>query len=563
VHNGTHTFADHYTVASTKGLYLYNSAELKFPSGKYLNVYGTLTCDDATFTRTSGTWGGIRYLSGSTGTLDEATITNATYGVYCNSASPTIMYSDISNCTYGIYNNDASPTVSYNNISGTSYDIYCYDSSPIIRNNDISGGAVSLCCDNSSSPELLSGGNDFHNTFVVFGVFADDLSNPNLGKKECSVLGDHSFEYSMYDIALAHAGANCKIWAEGNWWGTSSPSSGMFSGDVEWGYYLSSAPASLAPNPESNMFDQNISFSSIVPDDNGDKLINYYNEDWPLDRKVEFLRYLATNEEAVGVPAHCKDIIESYPYAPEAFQALDIIYQIVKKENIAKDIDKEFMKTYLKTFDGIKGNKMLNGSALLMLAGLEKGEGLSRIDAVYAANKDNYLGPYALYQKFMYYYHDADDLDKAKGVLAQLDEVYPDDRVTFEAHLLMGDNEVDARTFYTGYYKKETPDVELISTEIDEVIPKEYSLKAAYPNPFNPSTTLEYALPVQSEVECTIFDLSGNVVKEFFFNQYTGTHSITWKAEDASSGIYLVRFVAKAVDGTNSFVDYQKVTLLK
>jgi type IX secretion system substrate protein len=221
------------------------------------------------------------------------------------------------------------------------------------------------------------------------------------------------------------------------------------------------------------------------------------------------------------------------------------------------------MKTYLKTFEGVKGNKMLNGSALLMLAGLEKGEGLSRIDAVYAANKDNYLGPYALYQKFMYYYHDADDLGKAKGVLAQLDEVYPDDRVTFEAHLLMGDNEVDAKTFYSEYYKKETPDVDLISTDIEEIIPKEYSLKAAYPNPFNPSTTLEYTLPIQSEVECSIFDLSGNIVKEFFFNQYAGTHSVTWNADQFPSGIYLVRFVAESVDGTNSFVDYQKVTLLK
>jgi subtilisin family serine protease len=560
---GTHTFTDNVTIASGKTLKPKDEAELKFPSGKYLNVSGALTCDKATFTRTSGTWGGIKYLENSTGTLDEATITNATYGVYCNEASPTIMYSDISNCTYGIYNNDASPTISGNDISGSTYDIYCYDSSPIIKNNDISGGAISLYCDHYSSPELLTGGNDFHNGYVTFGVWADDISNPNLGNDGCSLPGNHSFEYTMYDIAIVHAGTNCSISAEKNWWGTSSPNGGEFSGTVDWNPYLGSAPAQLAPNPEGNMFDQNMNFASIAPDDNGDKLINYYNEDWPLDLKIDFLRYLAKNDEVLGVPALCKDIIESYPYAPEAFLALDIIYQITKKENIVKDIDKESMKTYLKTFEGVKGNKMLNGSALLMLAGLEKGEGLSRIDAVYAANKDNYLGPYALYQKFMYYYHDADDLGKAKGVLAQLDEVYPDDRVTFEAHLLMGDNEVDAKTFYSEYYKKETPDVDLISTDIEEIIPKEYSLKAAYPNPFNPSTTLEYTLPIQSEVECSIFDLSGNIVKEFFFNQYAGTHSVTWNADQFPSGIYLVRFVAESVDGTNSFVDYQKVTLLK
>lgn len=151
----------------------------------------------------------------------------------------------------------------------------------------------------------------------------------------------------------------------------------------------------------------------------------------------------------------------------------------------------------------------------------------------------------------------------AHPLLTELDNVYPDERVTFEAHMLMSDNKVDVKTFYSEYYKEEPHDAEFVTTDIQEIIPEAYELKAAYPNPFNPSTTLEYSLPVQSEVECSIFDLSGNLVKEFFFNQYAGKHSITWNADQFSSGIYLVRFTAKAVDGTNSFVDYQKVTLLK
>ncbi|RKY53829.1 MAG: hypothetical protein DRP93_05960 [Candidatus Neomarinimicrobiota bacterium] len=134
-----------------------------------------------------------------------------------------------------------------------------------------------------------------------------------------------------------------------------------------------------------------------------------------------------------------------------------------------------------------------------------------------------------------------------------MDEVYPSEEVTYQAHLLIGDK----------VNRSLMESKQLVSTDIEEILPEEYELKAAYPNPFNPSTKLEYTLPVQSEVECTIFDLSGNIVKEFFFNQYTGTHSVTWNADQYSSGIYLVRFTAKAVDGTNSFVDYQKVTLLK
>jgi hypothetical protein len=412
---------------------------------------------------------------------------------------------------------------------------------------------------------LFHGDNYFHGSFVIFGVFADDGSNPHLGDASCMLNGNNSFVYSSYDIALVNAGTNCIIPAENNWWGTSSPSSGMFGGSVDWNPYLSSMSTySMQPPPENNLYDQTFNRVAVQTDDQiDDNLISFYNEAWSLDLKIDFLRYLVKNDLALGVPALCKDIIETYPYSPEAFTALDIIYQITKKENIAKDINKESMKTYLKTFTENKGNKKLNGSALLMLAGLEGEEGLSRIDKVYKDHKDGYVAKYALYQKFMYYYHKAEDMKKAEEVLILLDFEYPDDRVTFEAHLLMGDNEVDARTFYTELYKKETPDVEYVTTDINEIVPDEFALSGAYPNPFNPSTTLEYALPLQSNVSCTIFDLSGNIVKEFTFDQSAGTYSIVWDGSNVSSGIYLIRFTAEAEDGTNSFVDYQKVTLLK
>jgi hypothetical protein len=147
VRDGVHTFTDNYSISSTKGLYLYDEAEIKFPSGKYLEVEGTLSCDEATFSSTSGTWGGIKYQSGSSGTLDEATISNATYGVYCNSATPLIMYSDISNCTYGIYNYGCNFFHISNNDISSSYGIYNYDSSPDIHDNEIISSTIGLYCD--------------------------------------------------------------------------------------------------------------------------------------------------------------------------------------------------------------------------------------------------------------------------------------------------------------------------------------------------------------------------------------------------------------------------------
>ena len=41
------------------------------------------------------------------------------------------------------------------------------------------------------------------------------------------------------------------------------------------------------------------------------------------------------------------------------------------------------------------------------------------------------------------------------------------------------------------------------------LIPKEFNLSPAYPNPFNPTTTLEFAIPVDSEVFLSVYNLQG------------------------------------------------------
>ena len=63
-----------------------------------------------------------------------------------------------------------------------------------------------------------------------------------------------------------------------------------------------------------------------------------------------------------------------------------------------------------------------------------------------------------------------------------------------------------------------------------------------YPNPFNPSTTVEYSLPKTGSVLIDVFDVSGRKVKRLFSGkQSAGTHTIRFDASDLVSGVYFVR----------------------
>ena len=92
----------------------------------------------------------------------------------------------------------------------------------------------------------------------------------------------------------------------------------------------------------------------------------------------------------------------------------------------------------------------------------------------------------------------------------------------------------------------------------DEVMIMETSLLSAYPNPFNPSTTLRYALAKHEHVSVVIYDMSGRVVENLYQGQQDrGQYELTWNGSDVASGMYFVVFKTSAYQST------QKVMLLK
>ena len=96
------------------------------------------------------------------------------------------------------------------------------------------------------------------------------------------------------------------------------------------------------------------------------------------------------------------------------------------------------------------------------------------------------------------------------------------------------------------------------SSRIDVTQAVEFGLSAAYPNPFNPSTTINLNVVSEGVAKVSVFDLAGKEVAQLS-NEFVqaGVHSVVWSANDMPSGVYLIR--ASMMDVTS----VQKVVLLK
>ncbi len=96
-------------------------------------------------------------------------------------------------------------------------------------------------------------------------------------------------------------------------------------------------------------------------------------------------------------------------------------------------------------------------------------------------------------------------------------------------------------------------EVDSVVSDIDEVgntaLPTGFSLSPAYPNPFNATTIIEYALPQSARVSLRIYNLVGQVVKTLVDGMETaGFKRVHWRGRDdrnidVGSGVYFVRLV--------------------
>lgn len=108
--------------------------------------------------------------------------------------------------------------------------------------------------------------------------------------------------------------------------------------------------------------------------------------------------------------------------------------------------------------------------------------------------------------------------------------------VAFDAQLNMRDDVSDGN--FT---------IEDGASAVDNELPIAVKLNGNYPNPFNPSTEISFALPAQTRASLQIYDTAGRLVRTLVSGELdAGTHSVTWNGKTdngniTASGVYFYR----------------------
>jgi hypothetical protein len=85
-----------------------------------------------------------------------------------------------------------------------------------------------------------------------------------------------------------------------------------------------------------------------------------------------------------------------------------------------------------------------------------------------------------------------------------------------------------------------------------------FQLAQNFPNPFNPTTTIQFHIPLSSFATLKVYNLLGQEVATLVHEEMeSGTYSVSWNAASYSSGLYFYKLQA------GEFAETKRMILLK
>jgi hypothetical protein len=349
--------------------------------------------------------------------------------------------------------------------------------------------------------------------------------------------------------------------AELNWWGQNPPDTNKIvasnGSTIYYIPYLTSAPSLKTSDgkssPEELVFDAKLPQSnSQSANTQSSNAASKLNPAWPLFWKLLYARNLIQIREYKTAQDICMDLISENPDSSLSYYALDLLWQASRK------YDTERFVTFLKTKTSSKSKKRIYAMMEMIAAGYEpQNLKVQKYDNIVSKYRDYGIVKDILFQKFLYYLLEANDIQSARIVANEISNSFPGSEAALEAKNHLENKPVNKKFGSVPQNKTES------------IIPAVYELKGNYPNPFNPSTTISYALPFEFSITVEIYDITGKLVQTYKAqNKTAGDHIFVWNGKnnnniDVASGVYIYRFRAVSLETKEVFSKSDKMMLIR
>jgi hypothetical protein len=125
---------------------------------------------------------------------------------------------------------------------------------------------------------------------------------------------------------------------------------------------------------------------------------------------------------------------------------------------------------------------------------------------------------------------------------------------TFTSLITISSSDTVKTVNLTGYSNSQTAGIATLSTQI----PDKFALSQNFPNPFNPTTKINFAVPYRSYVSLKVFDMNGREVSALVNNTLqAGTYQYDFDGSSLTSGTYFYKLE------TSDFTSTKKLILIK
>ena len=352
-----------------------------------------------------------------------------------------------------------------------------------------------------------------------------------------------------------------------DWWGTSSPSSSLFNGPVDYSYYLtfdpsggagvgsSNYPGKMAPSVSEPVLVQKKT-SKVSSETSGVKMVTSSTTAATGTKKQE--REIRREQihdlwgkisQAPDAKSKMKDIRELYRL--HLMSVYDTSFATERRQD--RTIWDGLIQGYLSGSQTGPSSLSSSQAEHLMLTDLHEAYRSGRY--VEARNKIDQYKPY---------------ITSAKGNIALMVNQMNllDQQGSYQQELALLDKVEQAEVKLGEPAKQVAARYQIARENIQEALgqvagsgsngaagnkadsvvsvkPARTTLNANYPNPFNPTTTIRYQLAKGSHVRLTVWNILGRrVVTLVNSNQQKGVHQVTFNASQLASGVYFYRLQA-------------------